>query len=213
MHIRPSTAEMRAQADNQEEADHSAAAWLPMTLLIVGLIVLPVATYVVIVNDWAAALTGTIYTADEHQAELEEAREAGFAAGRSQGFETGFQAGEASGFGAGREAGELDGFDAGYLAGEVSGSTDGFEAGHTAGYNVGIGDGYDQGQTEGYEDGLVDGYGHGFVEGCLTLFESLDTDRVGSWWDYYYSPTYAYFYEPAACTTTLYFPLTLDADG
>lgn len=213
MHIRPSSAEMRARAEIEEAADHHAGSWIPLTLSVPAVLVIPAATYLVVVNDWASALTGQVYTESEHRAELDAAREARLAAGRSHGFETGFSAGEASGFAAGREAGELVGYDSGYLAGEVSGSTEGFETGHTVGYSVGVGAGYEQGQTEGHEEGLVAGYAHGFVAGCLALFEASETDRVGSWWDYHYSPAYAYHYEPPACASSLYWPLTLDSDG
>jgi hypothetical protein len=204
---------MRAQADTIEDDASGAGHWIPITMSVVALLAIPVATYFVIVNGWAAALTGTVYTQAEHQADLDAAHDAGFAAGRSHGFETGFEAGEASGFEDGHTAGERAGYDLGFIEGEESGTSAGFDKGHARGYSVGQGAGFDRGQSEGYEEGLVDGYGHGFVEGCLVLFESLDTDRVGSWWDYYYSPTYAYYYEPAACASSLYWPLTLDSDG
>jgi hypothetical protein len=64
-------------------------------------------------------------------------------------------------------------------------------------------DGYQTGRDDGYETGLEDGYYEGyfdgFKEGCLSLFENLGTSRVGDWWDYYYSPSYASYYERAAC--------------
>lgn len=213
MHIRPSTAEMRTQAEIEEDVEHHGGPWIPATISVLALLVIPLATYLVVINDWASALTGQVYTEDEHQAELDRAREAGFGAGRSHGFETGFLAGEASGFETGHEAGEIVGYDSGYLEGAATGSSEGFETGHTVGYSVGVGAGYEQGQTEGYEEGLAAGYGHGFIEGCLALFDALETDRVGSWWDYHYSPSYAYYYEPAACASSLYWPLTLDSDG
>lgn len=147
------------------------------------LVALPVLTYVATVNGWLDWIAGPQFT----QAEFDMANTAAEKSGFSQGERVGYDGGYEAGLDVGRKLGEETGF----------------EIGHAAGEQIGFADGYSAGGSEGYEDGYVDGsaesYGIGYQDGCLVLFDLLGTTRIGSWWDYYYSPAYAYYYESGVC--------------
>ena len=157
----------------------SRAAWL-----IPLLVILPVLTYVATVSGWLDWIAGPQYT----QTELDVATAAA----------------EKSGFSSGEDVGYDDGLDEGREAGEETG----FQLGHETGERTGFADGYTIGSSEGYDEGYLNGsetsYGIGYQDGCLVLFDLLGTTRIGSWWDYYYSPSYAYYYESGACYSTGY---------
>lgn len=144
--------------------------------LITALVLVTVAatagtTYGAIDNNWAPDIFGTFYSEGEHQADVVQSSESAHEIGYAEGW----------------DAGELNGFGEGQEAGYREGRTDGYDDGHTVGYRSGGQEAYD------------DGYEEGWTEGCMALFDALGTDRVGDWWDYYYSPTYASYYSTDAC--------------
>ena len=149
-------------------------------LLITALVLVTVAasagaTYGAIDNNWAPDIFGTFYSEDEHQVDVARSSESAHEIGYAEGW----------------DAGERNGFAEGQEAGYREGRTDGYDDGYTVGYS--------SGGQEAYDNGYYDGYGEGWTEGCMALFDALGTDRVGDWWDYYYSPTYASYYNTNAC--------------
>jgi hypothetical protein len=147
------------------------------TFLLVSAVVLVTAaatagiTYAAIDNVWMPDVTGTFYSESEHQTALEQAWEGAHEDGYSEGHAAGWSAGKLSGFAEGQDTGQ------------------------EAGYREGRADGY----MDGYYEGYGEGYGEGWADGCFALFDGLGTDRVGDWWDYYYSPSYASYYNTNAC--------------
>ncbi|HJQ96471.1 MAG TPA: DUF4328 domain-containing protein [Acidimicrobiia bacterium] len=102
-----------------------------------------------------------------------------------------------------QDASHDEGYDRGLIQGTNIGFSDGRRSGLDAGYAQGAEDGYEFGYDDGFSDGEDEGHYQGYIEGwdegCLFLFNNLNTDRVGSWWDYYYSPAYASYYEIGVC--------------
>lgn len=143
--------------------------------LVTMLVALPPLTYMATTQNWLPLPLGPVYLHDEHTAAIEQARQAAHLEGRNQGYD----AGHTQGIAQGKEAGYGDGFG----------------DGRRAGYSDGSAEGYD----DGYLEGSVDGYSDGFTAGCQSLFDGLNTDRVGDWWDYYYAPSYASYFLRSAC--------------
>ncbi|MDX1744420.1 MAG: hypothetical protein R3324_00650 [Halobacteriales archaeon] len=173
------------------ELDKRPRWWLFAILTIAAIGAIALLTNVALAQGWIDSVVGPLYTDSEHEAALEDARLAGFSDGEDVGYSEGIEIG--------RSEGEQTGFETGYEAGERLGFSEGLDAG----YEDGLSDGYDSGYTDGYETGQADGsfqsYLDGWTDGCLFLFNGLGTDRVGDWWDYYYSPSYASYYNKSAC--------------
>lgn len=150
-------------------------------------------------------LRGSLYSQTEIGAIREEARAEGFSQGEQEGFargeEAGYQAGYRQG---GRAAGDQD-YERGRVEGYARGLDEGMAEGRRLGYEEGLADGREAGWQEGYQigdgEGRAAGRREGLRAGCLFLFESLNTTRVGSWWDYFNSSPTASYYEQPVCDT------------
>lgn len=158
-------------------------AFLSVGLVLVVIAATAATTYGAIDNNWMPEITGSFHSEDEHQAVLSRASEAAHEEGYSEGHTVGWDSGELNGF--------AEGQDAGHEAGYREGRTDGYNDGYSVGYN--------SGGSEAYDDGYHEGYGQGWTDGCLALFDGLSTDRVGDWWDYYYSSAYGSYFNTNTC--------------
>jgi len=161
--------------------------WLAAMLAIVTLVAGSLLTNIALVNGWVGSVAGPLYTEADHNIAAEDARVDGFSEGEDVGY--------AEGLAFGKSEGEQVGFETGYDAGERVGFSEGLDAGLADGYDTGFNDGYDTA----FDDAYYEGYFGGWTDGCLFLFDGLGTDRVGDWWDYYYSPSYASYYDRSAC--------------
>jgi flagellar biosynthesis/type III secretory pathway protein FliH len=158
---------------------------------------IPVLTYLVVGES--------LYSQDEIGAIRDEARTEDFSQGEEDGFARGEEAGYQAGYRQGvKAAGDQD-YERGRVEGHRRGLDEGMDEGRRLGYEEGLADGRETGWQEGYQigdrDGRTAGRREGFRAGCLFLFESLNTTRVGSWWDYFNSSPTASYYEAAVCDT------------
>jgi hypothetical protein len=157
----------------------------------------PVLTYLV--------LGGRFYSQDQIGAIREEARGEGFSRGEEEGFARGEEAGHQAGYRQGVKATGDQDYQRGQAEGFRRGLDQGMDEGRRLGYEEGLADGREAGWQEGYQigdrDGRTAGRREGLRAGCLFLFESLNTTRVGSWWDYFNSSPTASYYEEAVCDT------------
>jgi len=149
---------------------------LVAALVVIGIGASAFGSYAAIANNWLPDVTGRFFSEEEHLKALEAAREEGYQDGL--------------------EVGELAGYAKGQRAGHDAGAREGRAAGFESGYNTGYRDGADDGHADGYWEGFEEGWS----SGCLALFDGLRTDRVGDWWDYYYSSAYGSYYTRSACS-------------
>jgi hypothetical protein len=141
------------------------------------------ATYAAIANKWATSVTGTFFGQTERDSAVDSAHELGVAEGHSDGLEEG------------HDIGYSEGEQTGYASGHQAGVLDGYADGSTYGFNQG----YDSGYADGGSEAYLDGFDQGWHDGCIALFTGLGTDRVGDWWDYYYSSYYGSYFTKSAC--------------
>lgn len=157
--------------------------WLVAMLAIFAFVAGSLLTNFALASGWVGSVAGPLYTEADYNAAVEEARVDGFADGEDVGY--------ADGVAIGKSEGEQIGFETGYDAGERVGFSEGWDAG--------LFDGYDTGFDDGYDAAFDDAYFGGWTDGCLFLFDGLGTNRVGDWWDYYYGPSYASYYDRSTC--------------
>lgn len=145
--------------------------------LLVGLSAVSICplTYLATVHNWVPLPMGRVYLEAQHQETIAEMSDAARLEGRELGYDLGHQLGRAEGT-------------------EI-----GYRNGLEHGYQDGSSEGYESGYDDGLSDGNMDGFSDGYTAGCELLFDGLNTDRVGDWWDYYYGPSYASYYQRSVC--------------
>lgn len=162
--------------------------WVTLLVSAIALVALAAGgTYAAVVNNWVPSITGTFYQESEYEAAVADAFSEGEAIGHRKGLSEGVAEGEAAGYTRGEQAGFEQGRDVGFDEGFAAGSRDGYDAG------------YLDGEADGQSSGYVDGYEIGWSDGCNALFTGLGTDRVGDWWDYFYSTSYGSYFTASAC--------------
>lgn len=95
------------------------------------------------------------------------------------GYDAGYEAGKTDGYGSGYADGEIAGYAEGYSKGKIDGLAEGYDLGYAAGKADGESGGYDKGYDEGRVDGESTGYNNGYLKGKADgLKEGYDAGYV-----------------------------------